>query len=95
MAEVWWDAGTGLRCSGMLAQGSDVPLICAAPAQLQGFSAPALHQHRSPSYWEVQERLAGEHRVPIWVSNARVSVQPFTVPCWGLQRIQVCSLKAY
>lgn len=58
-AEARYIGGTGLRCGGMPAHGSHVPLLWAAHSQLKGPLAPAPHQHHSPCYWEVQKRLLG------------------------------------
>lgn len=111
--EVWWDAGTWLRCGGMLVQSwgavhrwhraevrwdASTWLACAITLSCSQSAEGALSPRSPPASLSLllggAEKAAGEHREHIQVANVRVSVQPFTVPCWGAQRLRVCSSKA-
>lgn len=82
--EVWWDAGTGLRLA--------ITLSClrSAAGALSPSSPPALLSLLLGG----TGKAAGEHREHIWTDNVHASVQPFIVPRWGLQRLQMCRPKA-
>lgn len=83
-AEVRWDASTWLGCA--------ITLSC--PRSAEGALSPSSPPALLSLLLGGTGKAAGEHREHIPVTNVRVSVQPFTVPCWGLQRLQVCSSKA-
>ena len=83
-AEVQWDAGPQFRCA--------ITLSC--PWSADGALSPSSPAAPLSLLLGGTGKVAGEHRERIRVTNICVNVQPFIVPCWGLQRLQVCSPKA-